>query len=132
MSTAQALEFVNESANGVDEAIEQGGVNVSGGQRQRLAIARALVRDPQIYVFDDSFSALDYVTDAKLRAALANEAAEATVVIVAQRVSSIMNADQIVVLDRGRVVGTGTHAELLGSCETYREIVSSQLGEDEL
>ncbi len=132
LSTAQALEFVNESANGVDETIEQGGANVSGGQRQRLAIARALVRDPQIYVFDDSFSALDYVTDAKLRAALANEAAEATVVIVAQRVSSIMSADQIVVLDRGRVVGTGTHAELLGTCETYREIVSSQLGEDEL
>ncbi len=132
LNTAQASDLVAESDDGIDKAIDQGGANVSGGQRQRLAIARALVRDPQVYVFDDSFSALDYVTDAKLRAALANEAATATVIIVAQRISSIMSADQIVVLDRGRVVGIGTHQELLDMCATYREIVSSQLGEDEL
>lgn len=132
LKTAQAMDFVNESANGLDEVIDQGGANVSGGQRQRLAIARALVREPQVYVFDDSFSALDYVTDAKLRAALANDAAKATVIIVAQRVSSIMNADQIVVLDRGQVVGVGSHTDLMETCGTYREIVSSQLGADEL
>ena len=105
--------------------------NVSGGQRQRLAIARALVRRPEIYLFDDSFSALDYATDAALRAALAAETADATVVIVAQRVSTIRDADRIVVLDEGRVVGTGTHAELMADNETYREIVLSQLTEQE-
>jgi ATP-binding cassette subfamily B protein len=104
---------------------------VSGGQRQRLAIARALVHNPQIYIFDDSFSALDYATDARLRAALANEMAGATVIIVAQRVSTIRHADQIVVLDAGRVVAIGTHEQLMDSSDTYREIVLSQLTEQE-
>ena len=111
--------------------IAQGGTNVSGGQRQRLAIARMLVAKPEIYLFDDSFSALDYATDAALRAALAHETADATVVIVAQRVSTIRDADRIVVLDEGRVVGTGTHASLMADNETYREIVLSQLTEAE-
>jgi ATP-binding cassette subfamily B protein len=116
---------------GLDARIDQGGTNVSGGQRQRLAIARALVRRPDIYLFDDSFSALDYATDAALRRALAKETANATVVIVAQRVSTIRDADRIVVLDEGRVVGTGTHSELMADNETYREIVLSQLTEQE-
>lgn len=116
---------------GLDAPIAQGGGNVSGGQRQRLAIARALVRRPEIYLFDDSFSALDYATDAALRAALARETDRATVVIVAQRVSTIRGADRIVVLDEGRVVGTGTHTELMADNETYREIVLSQLTEQE-
>jgi ATP-binding cassette, subfamily B, multidrug efflux pump len=128
---AQAKDFVSKMPGGLEAKIEQGGTNVSGGQRQRLAIARALVRKPEIYLFDDSFSALDYATDAALRAALAHEIAEATVVIVAQRVSTIRHADQIVVLDAGRVVATGTHDELMGSDETYREIVLSQLTEQE-
>ena len=119
------------AGGGLDAPIAQGGTNVSGGQRQRLAIARALVRRPEIYLFDDSFSALDYATDAALRAALAAETAEATVVIVAQRVSTIRDADRIVVLDEGRVVGTGTHTELMDGNETYREIVLSQLTEQE-
>jgi ATP-binding cassette subfamily B multidrug efflux pump len=129
LKTAQATSFVDQLPDGVDAPIDQGGANVSGGQRQRLAIARALVRRPDIYVFDDSFSALDFATDAKLRAALARDARAATVVIVAQRVSSIMQADQIVVLDRGRVVGSGTHTELLKTCDTYQEIVYSQMSE---
>ena len=111
--------------------MEQGGANLSGGQRQRLAIARALVRRPAVYLFDDSFSALDFATDARLRAALDRELTGATVIIVAQRVGTIMKADQIVVMDAGRVVGVGTHAELLESNETYREIVFSQLTEQE-
>jgi ATP-binding cassette subfamily B protein len=115
----------------LDAKIDQGGTNVSGGQRQRLAIARALVGRPEIYLFDDSFSALDYATDAALRAALTAETAEATVVIVAQRVSTIRHADRIVVLDEGRIVGTGTHTELMDTNETYREIVLSQLTEQE-
>jgi ATP-binding cassette subfamily B multidrug efflux pump len=131
LDIAQAREFVAEMADGLDAPIAQGGTNVSGGQRQRLAIARALVRRPEIYLFDDSFSALDYSTDAALRAALIRETAEATVVIVAQRVSTIRHADHIVVLDDGQVVATGTHDELMNESEIYREIVLSQLTEQE-
>ncbi len=131
LDIAQAREFVAEMADGLDAPIAQGGTNVSGGQRQRLAIARALVRRPEIYLFDDSFSALDYSTDAALRAALIRETAEATVVIVAQRVSTIRHADHIVVLDDGQVVATGTHDELMDESEIYREIVLSQLTEQE-
>jgi ATP-binding cassette, subfamily B, multidrug efflux pump len=131
LEIAQARDFVEQMRGGLDAPIAQGGTSVSGGQRQRLAIARALVHRPQIYLFDDSFSALDYATDAALRAALASETANATVVIVAQRVSTIRHADQIVVLDAGRVVATGTHGELMSTSETYREIVLSQLTEQE-
>ncbi|MEU5429358.1 ABC transporter ATP-binding protein [Streptomyces olivoreticuli] len=131
LETAQARDFVESMELGLEAPISQGGTNVSGGQRQRLAIARALVRRPEIYLFDDSFSALDYATDARLRAALADETGDATVVIVAQRVSTIRDADRIVVLDEGRVVGTGTHPELMATNETYREIVLSQLTEEE-
>ncbi|WP_066925214.1 ABC transporter ATP-binding protein [Streptomyces sp. NBRC 110611] len=131
LETAQAKDFVERMDGGLDAPVAQGGSNVSGGQRQRLAIARALVRRPEIYLFDDSFSALDYATDAALRAALARETDRATVVIVAQRVSTIRGADRIVVLDEGRVVGTGTHTELMADNETYREIVLSQLTEQE-
>jgi ATP-binding cassette subfamily B protein len=131
LDIAQAGDFVAELADGIAAPIEQGGKNVSGGQRQRLAIARALVKRAPLYVFDDSFSALDFRTDARLRAALKRELAGSTVIIVAQRVGTIMNADRIVVLDEGRVVGMGTHTELLESSETYREIVFSQLTEDE-
>lgn len=131
LEVAQAKEFVERLENGLDSPIAQGGTNVSGGQRQRLAIARTLVQRPEIYLFDDSFSALDYATDAALRAALAQETAEATVVIVAQRVATIRDADRIVVLDEGRVVGTGKHHELMADNETYREIVLSQLTEAE-
>lgn len=131
LEVAQAKGFVESLAEGLDAPISQGGTNVSGGQRQRLAIARTLVQRPEIYLFDDSFSALDYATDAALRAALGRETAEATVVIVAQRVSTIRDADRIIVLDEGRVVGTGGHRELMESNETYREIVLSQLTEAE-
>ncbi|MFB0617304.1 ABC transporter ATP-binding protein [Streptomyces sp. AGS-58] len=131
LEVAQAGNFVRKLEGGLDAPIAQGGTNVSGGQRQRLAIARTLVRRPGIYLFDDSFSALDYATDAALRAALARETAEATVVIVAQRVATIRDADRIIVLDEGRVVGSGRHAELMASNETYREIVLSQLTEAE-
>ncbi|CAI7981163.1 Uncharacterized ABC transporter ATP-binding protein MT1311 [Frankia sp. Hr75.2] len=131
LDIAQARDFVEAMPDGLDTPIAQGGTNVSGGQRQRLAIARALVRRPDIYLFDDSFSALDYATDAALRAALARETAGATMVIVAQRVATIRDADQIIVLDDGQVVGTGTHRELLAGNDTYREIVFSQLTEEE-
>jgi ATP-binding cassette, subfamily B, multidrug efflux pump len=131
LEIAQARDFVDRMPAGLDSEIAQGGTNVSGGQRQRLAIARALVHRPDVYLFDDSFSALDYATDARLRAALASEVTDATVIIVAQRVSTIRNADQIVVLDGGRIVATGRHAELMASSETYREIVLSQLTEQE-
>ena len=123
---AQAADFVAQMPEGLDSPIAQGGGNVSGGQRQRLAIARALVRCPAVYLFDDSFSALDLTTDARLRAALEPETADATVIVVAQRVSTIIGADQIVVLEDGRVVGIGTHEDLLGDCTTYQEIVQSQ------
>ncbi|MEU5262722.1 ABC transporter ATP-binding protein [Amycolatopsis sp. NPDC021455] len=131
LEVAQGKDFVEAMPEGLDAPIAQGGTNVSGGQRQRLAIARMLVHKPEIYLFDDSFSALDYATDAALRRALVSETADATVVIVAQRVSTIRTADRIIVLDEGRVVGTGTHHELFDSNETYREIVLSQLTEQE-
>ncbi|MEU6222823.1 ABC transporter ATP-binding protein [Streptomyces sp. NPDC047042] len=131
LEVAQGKEFVERLEGGLDAPIAQGGTNVSGGQRQRLAIARTLVQRPEIYLFDDSFSALDYATDAALRSALARETAEATVVIVAQRVATIRDADRIIVLDEGRVVGTGRHHELMADNETYREIVLSQLTEAE-
>ena len=128
---AQAESFVRDLPEGLESPVSQSGANFSGGQRQRLAIARALVKRPAIYVFDDSFSALDLRTDANLRAALAREVRNATIVIVAQRVGTIMTADQIVVLDGGTIVGVGTHDDLLETCETYREIVDSQLGAEE-
>jgi ATP-binding cassette subfamily B multidrug efflux pump len=128
---AQAEDFVRELDGGLDAPVAQGGSNLSGGQRQRLAIARALVKRPEIYVFDDSFSALDFKTDSRLRAALADEIADATVVIVAQRVGTIMSADRIVVLDAGSIVGIGTHLELMATSETYREIVHSQISAEE-
>ncbi|WP_369144111.1 ABC transporter ATP-binding protein [Streptomyces sp. R44] len=131
LEVAQAKDFVAKLEGGLNAPIAQGGTNVSGGQRQRLAIARTLVQRPEIYLFDDSFSALDYETDALLRAALSEETADSTVVIVAQRVSTIREADRIVVLDEGRVVGTGRHLELMAENETYREIVLSQLTEAE-
>ncbi|MCW2788195.1 MAG: multidrug transporter ATP-binding protein, partial [Aeromicrobium sp.] len=127
LEIAQATDFVTKMPAQLDAPISQGGTNVSGGQRQRLAIARAIIKRPPIYLFDDSFSALDYATDAALRAALRTVTAAAAVVIVAQRVSTIRGADRIVVLDEGRVVGTGTHAALMETCDVYREIVLSQL-----
>jgi ATP-binding cassette subfamily B protein len=131
LEIAQARDFVSAMPGGLDARIEQGGTNVSGGQRQRLAIARALVRRPDIYLFDDSFSALDLATDARLRAALAPTIRDAAVVIVAQRVSTILHADQILVLEDGRAVGLGTHTELLETCPTYAEIVASQMSSEE-
>ena len=132
VQVAQASDFVTEMAAGFEHVIAQGGTNVSGGQKQRLSIARALIRRPEIYIFDDSFSALDFKTDAKLRAALKPEIAEATVFIIAQRVTTVMDADRIIVLDDGLIAGIGTHKELLNSCEVYREIVASQLSEGEI
>ncbi len=131
LEIAQARDFVSAMPGQLEAPIAQGGSNVSGGQRQRLAIARALVRRPGIYLFDDSFSALDLATDARLRAALAPVIADAATVIVAQRVSTIKNADQILVIEDGRQVGLGTHHELLADCPTYAEIVASQLTEEE-
>jgi len=130
--TAQALDFVSAMENGFDSPIAQGGTNVSGGQKQRLSIARALVKRPDIYLFDDSFSALDFKTDAALRAALHRETVGATVIIVGQRVATIMDADRIIVMDEGRIAGMGTHKELYASCAIYKEIVASQLSEEEI
>lgn len=130
--TAQAMEFISGMKNGFDSVIEQGGTNVSGGQKQRLSIARALVRRPEICIFDDSFSALDFKTDARLRTALKRETLASTVLIIAQRVTTVMDADQIIVLEDGQIAGMGSHKELLNSCEVYREIVYSQLSEEEL
>ncbi|QKD78937.1 MULTISPECIES: ABC transporter ATP-binding protein [Actinomyces] len=130
LEVAQARDFVEEMDGGLEASIAQGGTNVSGGQRQRLAIARALVRRPDILIFDDSFSALDVSTDARLRAALAPATAGVTKIVVAQRITTVTDADQILVLDGGRLVGTGTHEELLATCEVYQEIVSSQLGQE--
>jgi ATP-binding cassette subfamily B protein len=132
VEVAQALGFVDENEERFEFEVAQGGTNVSGGQRQRLSIARALAVNPDIYLFDDSFSALDFTTDVALRRALAEHTSESTLIIVAQRVSTIMDADQIIVIDEGRVVGRGTHEELLASCDTYFEIASSQLSEHEL
>ncbi|WP_291580185.1 ABC transporter ATP-binding protein [Clostridium sp. UBA6640] len=129
---AQASDFISNMKDGFESVISQGGTNVSGGQKQRLSIARALVRRPEIYVFDDSFSALDFKTDAKLRTALKKETGKSTVIIVAQRVSTVMDADRIIVLDDGQIAGIGNHKELLNNCDVYREIVSSQLSEEEL
>jgi ATP-binding cassette subfamily B protein len=132
LEIAQGRDFVEAMPEQLEAPVSQGGTNVSGGQRQRLAIARALAHQPDVYVFDDSFSALDFRTDARLRAAIARELGAATVIIVAQRVGTILHADRIVVLENGRVAGIGTHAELMRSCETYREIVLSQVTEEEV
>lgn len=129
---AQATEFISKMKDGFTSKISQGGMNISGGQKQRISIARALVRKPEIYIFDDSFSALDYQTDAKLRAALKQETIESTVFIVAQRVSTIMDADTIIVLEKGKIAGIGSHQELMNTCVVYQEIVSSQLGKEEM
>ena len=129
---AQAAEFISELKNGYKNEIAQGGSNVSGGQRQRLSIARAIAVEPNVYIFDDSFSALDFKTDAKLRLALAKETKHKTVLIVGQRINTIMNADKIIVLDEGKIVGQGTHQELMKNCEVYQEIAASQLSEDDL
>ncbi|WP_195923192.1 ABC transporter ATP-binding protein [Clostridium tepidum] len=129
---AQAMEFIESKEQGFKEEVSQGGTNVSGGQKQRLSIARAIVRKPDIYIFDDSFSALDFKTDARLRKALKDETKESTVLIVAQRISTIINADKIIVLDEGKMVGMGTHDELMKNCEVYKEIALSQLSKEEL
>ena len=128
---AQAEDFILNKIGGYDSPIEQGGQNLSGGQKQRISIARAVIRRPEFYLFDDSFSALDFRTDLELRRALAAETENSTVLIVAQRVSTIMHADQILVLERGELVGKGTHQQLMQTCEIYREIVLSQLSEQE-
>ena len=130
--TAQIADYIDGLEKGYDTRVCQGGDNFSGGQRQRLSIARALVRKPDIYVFDDSFSALDFKTDAKLRAALKQETKNAAVVLIAQRISTIMDAERIIVLDEGRVAGIDTHEQLMANCETYRQIAESQLNEKEL
>ncbi len=132
VETAQGLDFVTEMEDGFDATISQGGSNVSGGQKQRLSIARALVKKPEIYIFDDSFSALDFKTESKLRSALRHEVKDATLLVVAQRVTTVMDADQIIVLDNGEAVGIGTHEELLKSNQVYKEIVMSQLSEEEI
>jgi ATP-binding cassette subfamily B protein len=129
---AQAAEFIDQKPEGYAAPVAQGGTNLSGGQKQRLAIARALVRNAGIYVFDDSFSALDFATDAKLRAALRTETSNATVFIVSQRIGTVMSADRIIVLDEGKVVGIGAHADLLKACAVYREIAESQASLEEV
>ena len=129
---AQSWDFISAKEDGLDSPIAQGGTNVSGGQKQRLSIARAIAKKPEVYIFDDSFSALDYKTDVQLRRALKNETKDATTLIVAQRISTILHADKILVLEDGHVIGQGTHKELMKSCEVYRQIASSQLSEEEL
>ena len=131
LTIAQATDFVSELPEKLEARVAQGGTNFSGGQRQRLSIARAIVKNPRLYILDDSFSALDYTTDSNLRAALAEASSNATVIIVAQRVSTILGADQIIVLDAGKIVGIGRHHELMTSCQTYKEIVLSQLSPEE-
>jgi len=131
LEIAQARDFVEQTPDRLDAPVAQGGTNLSGGQRQRLSIARAIVKNPRIYLLDDSFSALDYATDSKLRASLSNKAKDATLIVVAQRVSTILGADQIIVLENGRVAGVGTHHELMADCATYQEIVLSQLSPEE-
>jgi ATP-binding cassette subfamily B protein len=130
--TAQAMDFISSKPEGMETAIAQGGLNISGGQKQRLSIARALVKNAPVYLFDDSFSALDFKTDSALRKAMKQKTGDSTLIIVAQRVSTIMKAEQIIVLDEGRIVGKGTHEELMKSCEAYSEIVYSQLSMKEL
>ena len=129
---AQATEFIESKKKKYESAISQGGSNVSGGQKQRLSIARAIAKHPKVYIFDDSFSALDYKTDVKLRNALKEKTADSTVIIVAQRISTILHAEQIIVLDDGVIAGIGTHKELLKNCDAYYQIASSQLSEKEL
>ena len=129
---AQAAEFIDSKPEGYESPIAQGGSNVSGGQKQRLSIARAIAKNPKIFLFDDSFSALDYKTDMVLRKALHDKIADATIIIVAQRISTILNADKILVLDDGHMAGIGSHKELMKSCEVYRQIAMSQLSEEEL
>ena len=129
---AQAYDFISEKIEQFDSPISQGGTNVSGGQKQRLSIARAIAKKPEIYIFDDSFSALDYKTDVTLRQALKQKTKDSTVIIVAQRISTILHAEQIIVLDDGKVAGIGTHKELLKNCEAYYQIAASQLSEKEL
>ena len=129
---AQAVDFIEEKEEKYNSPIAQGGTNVSGGQKQRLSIARAIAKNPKIFLFDDSFSALDYKTDVALRKKLNERVKDATVLIVAQRISTILHADKIIVLEEGRIAGIGTHEELLAGCETYQEIASSQLSEAEL
>ena len=129
---AQATEFIDSKPEGFDTKIAQGGTNVSGGQKQRLSIARAIAKNPEIYIFDDSFSALDLKTDAALRKALKKKTGDSTVLIVAQRISTILHAEQIIVLDEGKVIGKGTHEELLKTCEVYKQIALSQLSKEEL
>ena len=129
---AQAEEFISEKSEGYESSISQGGSNVSGGQKQRLSIARAIAKNPRIYIFDDSFSALDFKTDAALRKALGENVQSSTVIIVAQRISTILHANQILVLDDGKIVGKGTHQELMNNCDVYQQIARSQLSEQEL
>ena len=130
--TAQAITFINEKEARFEEEVAQGGTNVSGGQKQRISIARALIRKPEVFIFDDSFSALDFSTDKALRNALSEKVGDSTIIIVAQRINTILDADQILVLDEGRMVGRGTHEELMQNCDVYREIALSQLSEEEL
>lgn len=129
---AQAHEFINNMEDGYDSYVAQGGNNLSGGQKQRLSIARALIRKPELYVFDDSFSALDFKTDSMIRKVLKTEIGDSTMIIVAQRISSIMDADRIIVLDDGKIVGIGTHGQLMKNCDVYGQIAASQLSEAEL
>ena len=131
LEIAQARDFIEELPDKLEARVAQGGTNFSGGQRQRLSIARALVKQPQILIFDDSFSALDYTTDSKLRSALHNVMGHTTMIVVAQRVSTILQADQVIVLDQGKIVGIGDHSQLMESSETYQEIVLSQLSPEE-